>query len=216
MFQALYWKRTFANNWPHPLPPHKCYTICHLFYFILFYFYLILFIYIFWQTDCDSICFFNPPPTPLLQIFERHAVCLEDLFEMSNYFDAPVHIQAVYFFLGVNHSICETSTTHSRKARDECIWILLLPISEFFLARLHISYYLLVSGLSPSPAVPWKHRIPGKAFLPASSWKLNWTGSCTVRTDRKGCFLSLENFNWMQFSRYLPTPFAGGQKQVFF
>jgi len=119
------------------------YNMSH-FYCIMFYFYLILFIYIFWQTDCDSICFFNPPPTPLLQIFERHAVCLEDLFEMSNYFDAPVHIQAVYFFLGVNHSICETSTTHSRKARDECIWILLLPISEF---SSKVTYFLLFIGL---------------------------------------------------------------------
>lgn len=39
----------------------------------------------------------RPPPT-LLQIFERHLVCLEDLFEASNYFDAPIHLNAVYFY----------------------------------------------------------------------------------------------------------------------
>ena len=37
-------------------------------------------------------------PPPHLQIFVRHTVCLEDLFEASNYFDVPIHLKAAYFY----------------------------------------------------------------------------------------------------------------------
>lgn len=47
------------------------------------------------------------------------------------------------FILGTNPWICETSSIHSRTARDECIWTLFLPTGEF---SIKVTYFLLHIG----------------------------------------------------------------------
>lgn len=119
----FYEKRKFANNWPHT-PPH-----INVIEYISFF-----------QGDCDGWCFFNPPFFKSLNVMRY--VSKTSLKRRTILILLSI-LRRCIFILGTNYWICETSSTHSRKARNECIWILLLPIAEF---SSKVIFFLLFIG----------------------------------------------------------------------
>jgi hypothetical protein len=62
-----------------------------------------------------------------LKLLGHHVVCLENLFDFLEQFDASIHWRhrVVYFYSSCGPRMCATVSTNPRKARDECTPLLL-------------------------------------------------------------------------------------------